>query len=131
MTGRAGREGPDSSWTTGDGPDRPPGRHSFRTLVLYGADGLSCAVGADDITALPELGLALLRTGGPDVLGAEPCPSRSATTSRPGRMCVSPRTAGGRHASSGRPRPRTPRAAAVTTWAPRWNLPSARTAVTR
>ncbi|MDK0522615.1 serine protease [Streptomyces sp. ML-6] len=42
--------------------------------VLHGADGHSRTLGADDITALPELGLALLRTPGPGALGVEPVP---------------------------------------------------------
>ncbi|MBO0918867.1 S1 family peptidase, partial [Streptomyces laculatispora] len=43
-------------------------------LVLHGTDGRSCRVEAGDITALPELDLALLPTGGPDALGAQPLP---------------------------------------------------------
>lgn len=43
-------------------------------LVLHGADGRSCRVEAEDITALPELDLALLPTGGPEALGARPLP---------------------------------------------------------
>jgi hypothetical protein len=43
-------------------------------LTLYAADGRSCSVGPDDITPLPALGLALLRTGGPGALGVEPLP---------------------------------------------------------
>lgn len=43
-------------------------------LTLHSADGLSCPVGPDDITELPALGLALLRTGGPGTLGVEPLP---------------------------------------------------------
>ncbi|MFB4421583.1 serine protease [Streptomyces sp. QL37] len=43
-------------------------------LTLHSADGLSCCVGPDDITELPALGLALLRTGGPATLGVEPLP---------------------------------------------------------
>ncbi|MER5279741.1 serine protease [Streptomyces sp. NPDC002809] len=43
-------------------------------LLLHGQDGRSCRVEAHDITALPELDLALLPTGGPDVLGAPPLP---------------------------------------------------------
>ncbi|MEU8699261.1 serine protease [Streptomyces sp. NPDC048680] len=43
-------------------------------LVLHGADGRSLRVEADDITALPELDLALIPTGGPDALGAQPLP---------------------------------------------------------
>ncbi|MGW3166296.1 trypsin-like peptidase domain-containing protein [Streptomyces sp. NPDC001142] len=46
-------------------------------LVLHGADGRNCSAGAGDITALPERGLALLRTGGPRVLGVEPVPIAS------------------------------------------------------
>ncbi|MFE9856854.1 trypsin-like peptidase domain-containing protein [Streptomyces sp. NPDC005780] len=43
-------------------------------LLLHGADGRSCRVEAHDITALPELDLALLPTGGPDALGVPPLP---------------------------------------------------------
>lgn len=43
-------------------------------LLLHGADGRSCRVEAHDITALPELDLALLATGGPDALGVPPLP---------------------------------------------------------
>lgn len=43
-------------------------------LVLHGADGRSHRVEAHDITALPELDLALLPTGGPDALGVPPLP---------------------------------------------------------
>ncbi|MFB7559362.1 trypsin-like peptidase domain-containing protein [Streptomyces brevispora] len=43
-------------------------------LVLQGTDGRSCRVEADDITALPELDLALLPTGGPEALGGRPLP---------------------------------------------------------
>lgn len=43
-------------------------------LLLHGPDGRSCRVEAHDITALPELDLALLTTGGPDALGAPPLP---------------------------------------------------------
>ncbi|MGW2089406.1 trypsin-like peptidase domain-containing protein [Streptomyces sp. NPDC001880] len=43
-------------------------------LVLHGTDGRNRAVGADDITALPELDLALLHTAGPGELGVEPVP---------------------------------------------------------
>ncbi|MEU4266027.1 serine protease [Streptomyces argenteolus] len=43
-------------------------------LVLHAADGRTCSVAADDITALPGLGLALLSTGGPEVLGVDPLP---------------------------------------------------------
>lgn len=47
---------------------------SSEPLVLHGADGRTCPAGPGDITALPGLGLALLRTGGPEVLGVEPLP---------------------------------------------------------
>ncbi|MFE9821422.1 trypsin-like peptidase domain-containing protein [Streptomyces sp. NPDC005791] len=43
-------------------------------LTLRAADGRSCPVGPDDITALPALGLALLHTGGQESLGVEPLP---------------------------------------------------------
>lgn len=43
-------------------------------LLLHGTDGRTCSVAPEDITALPALGLALLRTGGPDALDAEPLP---------------------------------------------------------
>ncbi|MEU5718411.1 serine protease [Streptomyces sp. NPDC020403] len=43
-------------------------------VVLHTADGRSRALGPDDITALPESGLALLRTGGPGILDVEPLP---------------------------------------------------------
>ncbi|MFF3128186.1 trypsin-like peptidase domain-containing protein [Streptomyces sp. NPDC057908] len=43
-------------------------------LVLYGTDGRSCPVEAADVTALPELDLALLRTSGLSTLGVEPMP---------------------------------------------------------
>ncbi|MFH8371941.1 serine protease [Streptomyces cyaneofuscatus] len=42
--------------------------------LLRGTDGRTCSVGPDDITALPALGLALLRTGGSGTLGVEPLP---------------------------------------------------------
>ncbi|MFE8977781.1 serine protease [Streptomyces cyaneofuscatus] len=42
--------------------------------LLHGTDGRTCSVGPDDITALPALGLALLRTGGSGTLGVEPLP---------------------------------------------------------
>ncbi|MFE3906515.1 trypsin-like peptidase domain-containing protein [Streptomyces sp. NPDC059153] len=48
-----------------DGPTR---------LVLNGTDGRSCLVEAADVTPLPELDLALLRTSGPAALGVEPMP---------------------------------------------------------
>lgn len=47
---------------------------SREPLVLHGADGRTCPAGTGDITALPALGLALLHTGGPEVLGVEPLP---------------------------------------------------------
>ncbi|MFE2292317.1 serine protease [Streptomyces sp. NPDC059452] len=43
-------------------------------LLLHGTDGRTCSVGPDAITALPALGLALLRTPGPEALGVEPLP---------------------------------------------------------
>ncbi|MFD9426845.1 MULTISPECIES: trypsin-like peptidase domain-containing protein [unclassified Streptomyces] len=43
-------------------------------LVLHGSDGRTCPVGPDSITALPALGLALVRTGGPEALGTDPLP---------------------------------------------------------
>ncbi|MEU0158036.1 serine protease [Streptomyces sp. NPDC006261] len=43
-------------------------------LLLHGTDGRTCSVGPDDITALPALGLALLRTGGSGSLDVEPLP---------------------------------------------------------
>ncbi|MFF9352135.1 trypsin-like peptidase domain-containing protein [Streptomyces sp. NPDC014734] len=43
-------------------------------VVLRGPDGRDCRVGAADVVALPGLDLALLRTGGPSALGAEPAP---------------------------------------------------------
>lgn len=46
-------------------------------LVLYGTDDRSCCVEAADVTALPGLGLALLRTGGLFALGVEPMPIAS------------------------------------------------------
>ncbi|MFE4382715.1 serine protease [Streptomyces cyaneofuscatus] len=42
--------------------------------LLHGTDGRTCSVGPDDITALPALGLALLRTGGSGTLDVEPLP---------------------------------------------------------
>ncbi|MFD3789681.1 serine protease [Streptomyces cyaneofuscatus] len=42
--------------------------------LLHGTDGRTCSVGPDDITALPGLGLALLRTGGSGTLDVEPLP---------------------------------------------------------
>ncbi|MFJ1953494.1 serine protease [Streptomyces microflavus] len=43
-------------------------------LLLHGTAGRTCSVGPDDITALPALGLALLRTGGSGTLDVEPLP---------------------------------------------------------
>ncbi|THA59784.1 serine protease [Streptomyces sp. A0958] len=43
-------------------------------LLLHGTDGRSRRVEAADITAVPEWDLALLPTGGPDVLGVRPLP---------------------------------------------------------
>lgn len=43
-------------------------------LLLHGVDGRNCRVEAHDITALPELDLALLPSGGPDTLGVAPLP---------------------------------------------------------
>ncbi|MFI6860907.1 trypsin-like peptidase domain-containing protein [Streptomyces sp. NPDC050421] len=43
-------------------------------LLLHGPGGRSCRVEAHDIIALPELDLALLPTGGPDILGVPPLP---------------------------------------------------------
>ncbi|MFZ4277218.1 serine protease [Streptomyces arboris] len=42
--------------------------------LLRGTGGRTCSVGPDDITALPALGLALLRTGGSGTLDVEPLP---------------------------------------------------------
>ncbi|MYU01261.1 MULTISPECIES: serine protease [unclassified Streptomyces] len=42
--------------------------------LLHGTDGRTCSIGADDITPLPALGLALLRTGGSGTLDVEPLP---------------------------------------------------------
>ncbi|MFU0099371.1 serine protease, partial [Streptomyces rhizosphaericola] len=42
--------------------------------LLHGTDGRICSIGADDITPLPALGLALLRTGGSGTLDVEPLP---------------------------------------------------------
>ncbi|MFI9625813.1 trypsin-like peptidase domain-containing protein [Streptomyces sp. NPDC052042] len=46
-------------------------------LVLHGPDGRRHRAGAGDVIALPGLGLALLRTGGPSALGVEPVPIAS------------------------------------------------------
>ncbi|MEU0148364.1 serine protease [Streptomyces sp. NPDC006288] len=43
-------------------------------LTLHASDGRTCVVGPGDVTALPGLGLALLRTGGPEALGVDPLP---------------------------------------------------------
>ncbi|MER7724498.1 serine protease [Streptomyces sp. NPDC096323] len=43
-------------------------------LLLHGVGGRTCRVDASDLTALPELGLALLPTGGPEALGVPPLP---------------------------------------------------------
>ncbi|MFI1934206.1 trypsin-like peptidase domain-containing protein [Streptomyces sp. NPDC020330] len=53
-------------------------------LLLHGTDGRTCTVAPDDITALPALGLALLRTGDPDVLDAEPLPIAARDLAEPG-----------------------------------------------
>lgn len=53
-------------------------------LLLHGTDGRTCSVASDDITALPALGLALLRTGGPDALDAEPLPIAAQRRAEPG-----------------------------------------------
>ncbi|MFJ9620172.1 serine protease [Streptomyces sp. NPDC101181] len=53
-------------------------------FLLHGTGGRTCTVGPDDITALPAMGLALLRTGGPDALDAEPLPIAVRDGSGPG-----------------------------------------------
>ncbi|MFE7457182.1 trypsin-like peptidase domain-containing protein [Streptomyces sp. NPDC057554] len=53
--------------------------------VLRGTGGRTCSVGPDDITALPALGLALLRTGGSGTLGVEPLPIAVRERIEPGR----------------------------------------------
>ncbi|MYX16947.1 serine protease [Streptomyces sp. SID8374] len=53
-------------------------------LRLHGTDGRTCSVGPDDITALPALGLALLRTGGSETLGVEPLPIAVRERAEPG-----------------------------------------------
>ncbi|MGW3304560.1 hypothetical protein AMK23_06945 [Streptomyces sp. CB02130] len=53
-------------------------------LLLHGTGGRTCSVAPDDITALPALGLALLRTGGPDTLDAEPLPIAGRDRAEPG-----------------------------------------------
>ncbi|WP_098012795.1 hypothetical protein, partial [Streptomyces sp. sk226] len=53
-------------------------------LLLHGTGGRTCSVAPDDITALPALGLALLRTGGPDALAAEPLPIAGRERPEPG-----------------------------------------------
>ncbi|MFI9027282.1 hypothetical protein [Streptomyces sp. NPDC053560] len=64
-------------------------------LVLYGADGRSCTVGAEAVVPLPETGLALVRTGG---LGVPPLPV-AAGRPRPG---ADVRLYAGRHAEGER-----------------------------
>ncbi|MEU1469533.1 serine protease [Streptomyces sp. NPDC005761] len=46
-------------------------------VVLHGADGRTCRVRSHDITALPELDLALLPTDGPETLGVPALPIAS------------------------------------------------------
>ncbi|MFD3738688.1 serine protease [Streptomyces sp. NPDC058629] len=53
-------------------------------LLLHGTDGRTCSVGPDDITALPALGLALLRTGGSGTLDVEPLPIAARERIEPG-----------------------------------------------
>ncbi|WP_433404309.1 serine protease [Streptomyces sp. CA-146814] len=53
--------------------------------LLHGTGGRTCSVGPDDITALPALGLALLRTGGSGTLGVEPLPIAVRERTEPGR----------------------------------------------
>ncbi|MER7695631.1 MULTISPECIES: trypsin-like peptidase domain-containing protein [unclassified Streptomyces] len=53
-------------------------------LLLHGSDDRACRVAPDDITALPALGLALLRTGGPDALAVEPLPIAGRDRAEPG-----------------------------------------------
>ncbi|MYR14313.1 serine protease, partial [Streptomyces sp. SID724] len=53
-------------------------------LLLHGTDGRTRTVAPDDITALPALGLALLNTGGPDALDAEPLPIAGRDRAEPG-----------------------------------------------
>ncbi|MFF8465995.1 trypsin-like peptidase domain-containing protein [Streptomyces griseus] len=53
-------------------------------LLLHGTDGRTRTVAPDDITALPALGLALLSTGGPDALDAEPLPIAGRDRAEPG-----------------------------------------------
>ncbi|KAB2587784.1 serine protease [Streptomyces arboris] len=52
--------------------------------LLRGAGGRTCSVGPDDITALPALGLALLRTGGSGTLDVEPLPIAARERIEPG-----------------------------------------------
>ncbi|MFE2651276.1 trypsin-like peptidase domain-containing protein [Streptomyces sp. NPDC059346] len=53
-------------------------------LLLRGTDDRTCSIAPYDISALPALGLALLRTGGPDALGAEPLPIAGRDRPEPG-----------------------------------------------
>ncbi|MFJ9635883.1 serine protease [Streptomyces sp. NPDC101178] len=53
--------------------------------LLHGTGGRTCSVGPDDITALPALGLALLRTGGSGTLGVDPLPIAVRERTEPGR----------------------------------------------
>ncbi|MFJ2026383.1 serine protease [Streptomyces sp. NPDC087897] len=53
-------------------------------LLLHGTGDRTCSVAPDDITALPALGLALLRTGGPDALAVEPLPIAGRGRPEPG-----------------------------------------------
>ncbi|MFE2092682.1 hypothetical protein [Streptomyces sp. NPDC059460] len=64
-------------------------------LVLYGTGDRSRSVGAEAITALPELDLALVPTGGLDVLGVEPLPIVQRDRIEPGTY-ASPPMGGGR-----------------------------------
>ncbi|MFJ4965643.1 trypsin-like peptidase domain-containing protein [Streptomyces sp. NPDC088729] len=57
---------------------------SGTALVLHGTGGRTCRVGPEDVTALPALGLALLRTGGPDALDTEPKAVSARERVRPG-----------------------------------------------
>ncbi|WP_411080574.1 trypsin-like peptidase domain-containing protein [Streptomyces sp. cmx-18-6] len=54
-------------------------------LVLRGTGGRTRRLGPDDVTALPALGLALLRTGGPEALDVEPLPIAVRDRIEPGR----------------------------------------------
>ncbi|MCX5400125.1 serine protease [Streptomyces sp. NBC_00102] len=53
-------------------------------LLLRGADGATRPVDPDEILPLPSLGLALLRTGDPAVLGLEPLPVAAPERAEPG-----------------------------------------------